>query len=103
MSCLPAVLKARAPRLFWDVDPDTLNLDTHRDFILTRILTHGDERAVRCIKEMLGEGVLREFLARSASHLDPRTRSFFELVLSTKEDPWTARPLPRIKDPLFVP
>jgi len=34
-------------RLLWDVDPETLDLERHEDFVIGRILTEGDLEAVQ--------------------------------------------------------
>ncbi len=100
---LPDTIRRCAEQLFWDVDPNTLNLNAHRDFIIGRVLTHGNESTVRVLAETFGSDVLRDFVQRAPHRLDRRSQRFFEVVLSLGEPSCTTMPSRLSSKPLFVP
>lgn len=84
-------MKTAAPnpltrRLFWDVDPLSLNLQQHRVFIIERILEEGDETAVNWLKRTYPLETIQDVL-RTSRRLSPKTANFFatELSVSMKE------------------
>ncbi len=68
-------------RLLWDVDPETLDLELHEDFVIGRILTEGDWEAVLALRKEVDDRALAAFVQRSGRRLDLRTRRFLEAVL----------------------
>jgi hypothetical protein len=61
--------------LFWDIDPDTLDLELHRKYVVARVLTYGTLEDWRLL--------LRRFtlpsiiaVAQTLRTLDPRALSF---------------------------
>lgn len=94
---------ARADRLFWDVDPRTLDPAKHEDFIVSRVLTEGDWTTVQAIRREMGETALREFVRRAGRRLDKRTRRFFETVLGIPPAPCETTSSTRDKEPLYRP
>jgi hypothetical protein len=85
--------------LFWDSDPNTLDRDQHRRYIIERVLELGDQLAVRALfavytREEIGDVVL------TSRQLSRRSAEFWALVLGLEERPlactkpsWTERPL----------
>lgn len=50
--------------LFWDCDPDSLDIDKHRDFLIRRVLVDGDWSAIEWLRASVGDAGLRDwFLA----------------------------------------
>lgn len=77
---------ARLPRglrpLFWDCDFFRLGWTEHRDFIIGRILEHGDWKAIGWLKSRAGESLIREWmLSQKGGRLSPPQLRFWELVL----------------------
>ena len=101
MRRLPDELLDNAKTLFWDVDPDSLDAEQHRDFILGRVLTFGNETAVRSVLRQYGRQVAGEFVARAAHRLDKRSRRFFEVVLNVSDESCNKTLFYRNKDALF--
>ena len=66
--------------LFWEVDPTTIDLERHRDYVLERIMTRGDWIAMRWLIDRVEKPILAEFLARRADQLSPRDRAFWSLI-----------------------
>jgi hypothetical protein len=103
LKTLPKAIQDRAQQLFWDVDPRTIDLSLHRDFVLGRVLSEGDWDAVRSLRDALGDEVLADFVARAPHRLDARSRRFFEVVLPPPSTPCTTPPFRRNSDALFLP
>jgi hypothetical protein len=95
-----AILKA-APRLFWDVNVETLDPERHEHFILGRVLSEGDWETVSALRAEVGEHALRAFLDSAPHRLDRRTRRFLEVVLPPSKEPCTKAPFRRSSDALF--
>jgi hypothetical protein len=100
---LPIAIRRCQGQLFWDVDPNALSFETHGDFIIGRVLTHGDLSAVRALAEMVGKDALRDFILRAPHRLDRRSRRFFEVLFTQGESTCTTMPSHPSNDPLFVP
>ena len=101
MRPLPEALARNAQRLFWDVDVASIDLDQHADFVMGRVLSHGDQDAVVCLQRELGDDALRAFVARAPHRLDARSRRFFEVVLNVSESTCTPRPFRKRNAQLF--
>lgn len=101
MRRIPQPVLDASTRLFWDVDPATLDPALHEDFILGRVLSEGDWDVVQALRAEVGDKVLRAFLERAPHRLDSRTRRFLEVVLPASEEPCTKTAFPRNKDALF--
>jgi hypothetical protein len=85
MQRIPPVIQNAGNRLFWDVDPATLDPERHADFILGRVLSEGDWEMVRALRREVGDSALRAFLERAPHRLDARTRCFLHVVLPASE------------------
>jgi hypothetical protein len=93
------ILELRLKKFFWDCDFSSLNWDSHRDFIIRRILTEGDWEALRWLRTEVGDEDLRLWLIRhEARGLSPRQTRYWALILDIDPvltDKWvsTARQL----------
>lgn len=74
------MIPAELAWLFWDVDPSTIDLDRHRDYVLERIMTRGDWLAMRWLIDRVAAAELAEFLSRRGDRLPPRERAFWSVV-----------------------
>jgi hypothetical protein len=77
--------------LFWDVDTDTLDPQTHRKFIIERILARGDLDDFAWARGFYGSEALKKTLMESRS-LDPKSLSFWCLYFSLPTDVCTPKP-----------
>jgi hypothetical protein len=69
-------------RFFWDCDVSSLNWEMHANFIIRRLLQHGDLPALRWLRARLGDEGLREWIiAQDARGLNPRQVRYWALVL----------------------
>jgi len=101
MRALPPEVEARRSRLFWDVDPATIDPERHEDFILGRVLVEGDWECVRAVRREVGDDGLAAFVKRAGTRrLDRRTRRFFETVLDLPCEATSSSP---DSAPLFAP
>ena len=51
--------------LFWDVDPATLDLELHKEFIIERVLNMGDEESLKWLWHEYGERVIYDTVINS--------------------------------------
>jgi hypothetical protein len=106
MQRIPELILNAGNRLFWDVEPASLDPVAHEDFILGRVLSEGDEAMVRALRAEVGDAGLRAFLLRAPHRLDRRTRRFLEVVLGVpaeSEKQCTTMLFRRSSDALFDP
>ncbi|MBI3322629.1 MAG: helix-turn-helix domain-containing protein [Candidatus Omnitrophica bacterium] len=72
-------------RFFWDTPLSGLSADTHRDFILGRLLERGDWQAAQWVFRTYPRASVREFLkGRGRDVLSERGWRFWALVLGLK-------------------
>jgi hypothetical protein len=101
---LPPEILARAPDLFWDVDPSSLDPERHEDFILGRVLVDGDWSIVRALRREVGDPGLAAFVRRAGRRrLDRRTLRFFEAVLDLPAQSCETTSSTNASAPLFAP
>ena len=75
-------LPFRFKPFFWDCNFRQLRWENDRDFIINRILLHGDWDSLRWLKGQIGETSLREWiLQHNGAQLPPPQLRFWELVL----------------------
>jgi hypothetical protein len=67
-------------RLFWDVDPDTVDLRLHAGYVMERVMSRGTWEAMRWLKSMYSREQLADFLLRSGDRLTPRDRAYWSLI-----------------------
>ena len=88
--------------LLWDVHAPDVSWNSHREFIIGRILARGDVEHIRMLGKFVGDEALRAHLRRTRGRAMERKRlRFFEniLQLSSREvDDWLADPARRIWD-----
>lgn len=65
--------------LFWDTDLDNFKPQEHPDYTIFRVLEHGDEAAVRWLREMFSEAEIDRVL-RTEHRLSPKSATFWALV-----------------------
>lgn len=81
--------------LFWDVDPPSIDLARHRDYVLERVMTRGGWEAMRWLRRNYTDGELREFLERCGSRLRPRDLAYWGLVSGARVAPGPGGGRPR--------
>jgi hypothetical protein len=98
---IPLAVLAESRRLFWDVDPNTLDPARHEDFILGRVMSLGSWEAIRALEAEIGDDAFRDLVVRAPHRLSARARRFFEVVLSIPEAACTQKRFRRSSERLF--
>lgn len=78
-------LKTLKRRLFWDVDPETIDENRHRRFIIERVLQRG---TLEDIRATVGHYTMPVFAAEAKQirSLDPVTLAFAACLCNEKEE-----------------
>ena len=74
------MVPADVRRLFWDVDPDTVDLERHRDYVIERVMLRGGWEPMRWLRATYSCDLLRDFLERKGTRIPPRERAYWSLV-----------------------
>lgn len=75
-----SVIDQRIQKYFWDIDPNTLDPEKHKRYIIERILEMGDEAAVRWLRSAFSDEDIRDVVNR-ARGLSKKSRRFWQVVL----------------------
>lgn len=67
-------------RLFWDVDPDTVELGLHADYVMERVMGRGTWEAMRWLKTTYSTEQFADFLRRKGDRLTARDRAYWTLI-----------------------
>jgi len=91
--------------LFWEYGPRGVSWSRHRGFIVKRILSDGESRALRWLRRNMTDGELRRWFRETRGRaLDPPRLRYWEVVLglpkkevdgwirSMRKGPWHRRP-----------
>lgn len=75
--------------LFWDVDPDALDVDKDEVYILARVLERGRLSDVRWVMETYGLNRIHRFF-RDVGHseISKRTTGFWRAFFDAEEEKW---------------
>jgi hypothetical protein len=81
-------------RLFWDVLSDAVDLETHRDYVIERVMSRGGWEAMKWLRTTYPQATLASFIERKGSRLAPRELAYWALVAGATVDvrPGGARP-----------
>ncbi|MDO8668180.1 MAG: hypothetical protein Q7K35_03715 [bacterium] len=66
--------------LFWDIDPRTLNIKKHANYIIERIMEFGKDKEVKWLWRTYSQPQLKK-VVRSSRVLNPRTKTLWSLLL----------------------
>jgi hypothetical protein len=79
MSC--ASFPEDIERLFWDVDPRSVDLARHRDYVMERVMSRGGWTAMRWLRQAYSKAQMADFLLRKgARRLAPRELAYWSLI-----------------------
>ena len=68
-------------RLFWEVDPASVDLERHRDYVMERVMNRGTWEAMQWLRRTYSPAVIADFLDRKGVRLvAPRERAYWALV-----------------------
>jgi hypothetical protein len=78
--------------VFWDTDPETIDLAAHHDHVIPRVLEFGGLDEVRWLLAQYGRDAIHAFLRDVGStELTPRTLGFWRVVLQAEDEEWVDR------------
>jgi len=66
--------------LFWDIEPDRLDLQRNKEYVIERILELGDERAVRWLFSKYPRSEIIKVLA-SSRRISRKSANYWSLIL----------------------
>ena len=67
--------------LFWDVDPDTIDLEKHARYVIERILDFGTGEEVRWLFKRYPREKIAGVLKLPRGQVDPKSRALWKLIL----------------------
>ena len=83
------------PRLLWDVDPASIELDRDRAFVFERVMSRGTRDAMTWLRARYDVEAIRSFVReQGARKLAPRDLAYWSLVagLDVAAEPGGSRP-----------
>ena len=86
-------IPVRLKPLFWDVSWEELSADRSAHFIISRLMEHGDELALRFLFRTYSRDELRDVLMTTRS-VFRRSWQFWALILDVKEKVCTVKRYP---------
>jgi hypothetical protein len=66
--------------LFWDTDPDRLDLQKNKEYIIERTLEFGDNRAINWLFSVYSQNEIRKIVAESR-RISPKSSHYWRLLL----------------------
>ncbi len=89
-------------RYFWEVRPEKVDMQEHAFYILGRILEYGDKAAVKNVREIYGDRLIRKFLLSTSSRvLSNRTMKRWQTILNLRPEECAKISLIRSKNPTW--
>jgi hypothetical protein len=82
-----AALPADVARLFWDTDPEQVDLRAHRDYVMERVMSRGGWAAMRWLRDMYPSEEMADFLVRKGRRLAPRELAYWSLIAGIELSP----------------
>jgi hypothetical protein len=70
--------------LFWDADPDDLDLEKHKNYIVGRVLDYGEWNDWLFIRSYYGIEIIKD-TATSIRSMFPKSLSFISVMTNTPE------------------
>lgn len=87
---------------FWDVVPDRIDMKKHAFYILGRVLEYGNAEAVKNVREIYGDRLIRKLLLSTYSRgLSNRTIKRWQSTLKLKPEECAKISLLRSKNPTW--
>ena len=71
--------------LFWDIDTNNLDVNTHKKMIIERVLSYGNMDELKFILKQYDTNTIKEEI-KKIGYLDPKTYQFILIFFNLKED-----------------
>lgn len=82
-------IKQLSPSLFWDVDPEQVDPETHGQFVIARVMDRGTLRDVKAAWNYYGQERVQQALLNATS-LHKKTIAFFANQFGLSRDSFRA-------------
>jgi squalene cyclase len=82
-----AALPPDVARLFWDTDPERVDLRAHRDYVLERVMSRGSWTAMCWLRSTYSAEDIADFLVRKGRRLAPRELAYWSLIAGVEFTP----------------
>ena len=69
--------------LFWDTDPEKIDVEKNAQYIIERILDFGRDEEVKWLKAHYDKSLVRNVVSKSRS-IRPETKKLWQLILANK-------------------
>ena len=66
--------------LFWDINPERIDIEKNAPYIIERVLEHGNDKEIKWMWDFYDPSLLKKVVAKSRS-LRPKTRNLWTLLL----------------------
>ncbi len=66
--------------LFWDTNPDNIDLKKNAQYVIERVLDHGNDMEVRWLRNFYDLSIIKKIVIKSRS-LRPETKNLWTLLL----------------------
>ena len=67
--------------MFWDVEPGSLELARHRDYVMERVMARGGWGAMNWLRQVYSKEEMADFLRRKGCRrLAPRELAYWSLI-----------------------
>jgi len=98
----PRRLPRRLDKFFWDVDPGQIDLGQHSEYVIARLLEHGDLDAIQWVMKAYRKEEITDVVKRSRQ-LSRKTANFWRLRLAIPKSAVYAlkRPYFRAAEPFY--
>lgn len=67
--------------LFWDVDPETIDLEKNARYIIERVLDFGNQEEIAWTFKKYPREEIASVLRAPRSQVDPKSRALWDLIL----------------------
>ena len=75
-----SVLPRYVAELFWDVEPETVELERHSDYVLERVMSRGGRAAMTWLRTTYSLQRIQRFLEERGKRLPPREYAYWALI-----------------------
>ncbi|MEW5799308.1 MAG: hypothetical protein AB1728_09900 [Bacteroidota bacterium] len=73
--------------LFWDVDPEKIDLERNANYVIERFLEYGTLEGVRWLRKLYGDERIKHYiLQRGYKTLSNKTLNFWKLLLNLERE-----------------
>jgi len=91
---------ARSAHLFWDVDPQKLDAEHHKTFVIERILRFGQPTDIQWLLGQYTDAAIRSVIVNSRN-IDRKTAAFWSVHLNIPREEISCFSTPSITDSFY--